>query len=218
VHELVERDAVALWWYNRLQKPLLKFDANALPLWLPFSNWISRCGRLFWLLDLTADLPGTVTVAISCDHNGQDVSFGFGAAQTPEAAAENAMGELVQFEVTKRHSKNNGKPNLMTWAKTADVKNYPFLKPSDIAPKIVEKMHDRCGSIVEELKKQGLEGFFIDITLPEQHAKAVRVIIPGLRQIWPRFAPGRLYDVPHRLGWLDRPLTEIELNPVPLLY
>jgi oxazoline/thiazoline synthase len=169
-------------------------------------------------LDLTADLPGTVTVAISCDHNGQDVSFGFGAAQTPVAAAENAMGELVQFEVTKRHSKNNGKPNLMTWAKTADVKNYPFLKPSDIAPKIAEKKHDRCGSIVEELKKQGLEGFFIDITLPEQHVKAVRVIIPGLRQIWPRFAPGRLYDVPHRLGWLDRPLTEIELNPVPLLY
>jgi hypothetical protein len=29
-----------------------------------------------------------------------------------------------------------------------------------------------------------------------------------------RFAPGRLYDVPVKLGWLDKPTLENDLNPV----
>jgi len=40
------------------------------------------------------------------------------------------------------------------------------------------------------------------------------VVVPGLRHFWPRYGPGRLYDVPVRLGWLPAPLDESELNPV----
>ncbi len=46
-----------------------------------------------------------------------------------------------------------------------------------------------------------------DVGLP-----VVKVIVPGMRQIWARFAPGRLYDVPVRLGWLKKPLQENQLN------
>jgi oxazoline/thiazoline synthase len=42
----------------------------------------------------------------------------------------------------------------------------------------------------------------------------VRVIVPGLRHFYRRFAPGRLYDVPVKLGWRDRPMLESEVNPV----
>jgi hypothetical protein len=42
-----------------------------------------------------------------------------------------------------------------------------------------------------------------------------RVVVPGLRHFWGRYAPGRLYDVPVELGWLERPRTESELNPIP---
>jgi ribosomal protein S12 methylthiotransferase accessory factor len=45
---------------------------------------------------------------------------------------------------------------------------------------------------------------------------AVKVVVPGLRHFWPRFGPGRLYDVPVRLGLLPAPLAEAELNPLPL--
>jgi hypothetical protein len=41
-----------------------------------------------------------------------------------------------------------------------------------------------------------------------------RVIVPGMRHFYIRFAPGRLYDIPVKLGWLERPRTEAELNPV----
>jgi ribosomal protein S12 methylthiotransferase accessory factor len=37
-----------------------------------------------------------------------------------------------------------------------------------------------------------------------------------LRHFWKRLAPGRLYDIPVKMGWLDAPLKEEELNPIGL--
>jgi oxazoline/thiazoline synthase len=45
-----------------------------------------------------------------------------------------------------------------------------------------------------------------------------RVVVPGLRHFWRRLAPGRLYDVPVSLGWLDRPRAETELNPISIFF
>jgi ribosomal protein S12 methylthiotransferase accessory factor len=42
------------------------------------------------------------------------------------------------------------------------------------------------------------------------------VMAPGLRHFWVRLAPGRLYDVPVRLGWLQTSLSEELLNPTPM--
>ena len=44
------------------------------------------------------------------------------------------------------------------------------------------------------------------------------VVVPGLRHFWARFGPGRLYEVPVAMGWLERPLTEDQLNPIPFFY
>ena len=53
-------------------------------------------------------------------------------------------------------------------------------------------------------------------TRPEIGLPVVRVVVPGLRHFWNRFAPGCLYDVPVQLGLIERPLSEKELNPVPM--
>ena len=42
----------------------------------------------------------------------------------------------------------------------------------------------------------------------------VKVVVPGMRHFWVRLAPGRLYDVPVELGWLEKPNEEAELNPI----
>jgi ribosomal protein S12 methylthiotransferase accessory factor len=44
----------------------------------------------------------------------------------------------------------------------------------------------------------------------------VKVVVPGLRHFWARFAPGRLYEAPVKLGWLRQPLDETQLNPIPM--
>jgi ribosomal protein S12 methylthiotransferase accessory factor len=52
----------------------------------------------------------------------------------------------------------------------------------------------------------------LEQTRPDVGIPVVRVVAPALRHFWPRFGPGRLYDVPTREGWQSRPLTEDELN------
>ena len=63
----------------------------------------------------------------------------------------------------------------------------------------------------------GLETLVLDLTRPDVGLHVAKVTVPGLRHFWPRFGPGRLYDIPVKLGWLSRPLTEAQLNPVPFL-
>ena len=69
----------------------------------------------------------------------------------------------------------------------------------------------RCQAIVEQ---RGLEMLVLDQTRPDIGLPVVKVVVPGLRHFWARFGPGRLYDVPVAMGWLDAPLREDQLNPV----
>jgi ribosomal protein S12 methylthiotransferase accessory factor YcaO len=54
----------------------------------------------------------------------------------------------------------------------------------------------------------------LDQTRADIGVPVVRVIAPGLRHFYRRFAPGRLYDVPVKLGLRDRPIAESDLNPI----
>jgi ribosomal protein S12 methylthiotransferase accessory factor YcaO len=60
--------------------------------------------------------------------------------------------------------------------------------------------------------RAGLDFLVLDQTRPDIETPVVRVIVPGLRHFYIRFAPGRLYDVPVKLGYLDQPLTESEFT------
>ncbi|MGE0680442.1 MAG: YcaO-like family protein, partial [Candidatus Binatia bacterium] len=66
---------------------------------------------------------------------------------------------------------------------------------------------------VQIAREKGLETLVLDQTRPDLGLNAVKVLVPGLRHFWPRFGPGRLYDVPVQMGWLKQPLAEDELNP-----
>lgn len=58
----------------------------------------------------------------------------------------------------------------------------------------------------------------LDQTRADVGMTVVKVVVPGLRHFWARFAPGRLYDVPVRMGWLKEPLEEEDLNPIPVFF
>jgi ribosomal protein S12 methylthiotransferase accessory factor len=80
----------------------------------------------------------------------------------------------------------------------------------DYSDDILENIH-LCQKIVEQ---QGMQMLVLDQTRPDIGVPVVKVVVPGLRHFWTRFAPGRLYDVPVKMGWLERPLKEEELNPI----
>lgn len=219
--ELIERDAAAIWWYNRLPMPALAFDTAALSFWRPFVEWTMRCGRQFWLLDLTSDLGVPVVAAVSCNEQGRDLSFGFGASNSPENAAESAMGEMVQFEATKKYHLNQGPalyPHFLTWCQTASINDYAFVVPTSPLRGILNARPLSIETMVDRLARKGLDAFAFAFPSASQDINVVRTIVPGIRSIWPRYAAGRLYDVPYELGLIERRNLEAELNPVPILY
>jgi ribosomal protein S12 methylthiotransferase accessory factor len=73
---------------------------------------------------------------------------------------------------------------------------------------------EQVTACVHLAKREGLDFLVVDQTRPDIEAPVVRVIVPGLRHFYRRFAPGRLYDVPVKLGWQNQPLSEHELNPL----
>jgi oxazoline/thiazoline synthase len=219
--ELIERDAVSIWWYNQLPKQSLRFDCEKLPFWDAFQDWTTAEQRQSWILDLSTDFPLSVAAAVSCDQRGYNLSFGFGAAMSPEQAAQSAIREMVQFEATKR-LRNRGDANtpddFVSWCWSSNAAKYPFLLPQHLDHHSNHRETNYPKTVLEAVKDLNFEALLLDLSEGRPGMQVARVIVPGLRPIWPRFASGRLYDVPVRLGWRKQRLLETELNPVHILY
>src|SRR5262249_57446056 len=54
--ELVERDAYAIWWYNRLQRPQVNLDLFDDPYIRDLRGQLADTVRRVWMLDVTYDL------------------------------------------------------------------------------------------------------------------------------------------------------------------
>ena len=61
-----------------------------------------------------------------------------------------------------------------------------------------------------------MEFLVLDQTRPDIGMPVARVIVPGLRHFWERFAPGRLFDVPVEMGLREERVAEADLNPAPV--
>ncbi|MER6796420.1 YcaO-like family protein, partial [Amycolatopsis mediterranei] len=111
-------------------------------------------------------------------------------------------------------------PDAARWLRDATVAGQPYLLPD---PALGLARFDDVSSpdlladlrlVQARLEAAGLEVFVLDQTRPDIGLPVVKVIVPGLRGFWGRFAPGRLYDVPVRLGRLAEPTAYEDLNPM----
>src|SRR5262249_19344884 len=97
--ELVERDAVALWWYNRVRRPGVDLDSFTEPYLGRLAAFLRAHGRDFWALDLTADLGIPVFASVSRRTDGplEQIMFGFGAHLEARVALLRAVTEMNQM-------------------------------------------------------------------------------------------------------------------------
>ena len=225
--ELVERDSVAMWWYNRLSRPGVDLDSFG-DAYLPvLRDYYQTLNRELWALDLTADLDIPTFTAISrrTDQASEDIILGFGAHIDPKIALLRAVTEVNQKlptqPSTERAKKAAADPT--GWEASATLDNQSYLKPAkhlssrQLADYAYQSRDDLQADVewcVNQAAKQDLETLVVNQTRPDIGLPVVKVIVPGLRHFWPRFGPGRLYDVPVKLGWLQTPLTEAQLNPL----
>jgi len=98
--EVLERDAVSLWWYNRLRCAGLDLDsaADEVPLLGRVVEQYRRRGRSCWALDLSFDLGVAVFAFMSRRAaGGGEICLGFGAHFDPEIALSRAICEHGQL-------------------------------------------------------------------------------------------------------------------------
>jgi len=216
--ELVERDSYAIWWYNRLQRPQVDLSGLNDSYVRDLQKQFAETGRRVWMLDITSDLgiPSYVALSHATENAQELIEFGSGSHFDPRIAALRALTELNQFlSLGLTRDRNEGVPPLR-------LQDHPYLLPNGDPPVRPDfgsnfgylDRREQVLACVRLVAREGLDFLVLDQTRPDIGAPVVRVIVPGLRHFYRRFAPGRLYDVPVKLGWRDKPLLEHELNPV----
>ena len=234
--ELVERDAVALWWYNRARRPAFDLDSLRDPYVDTLREFYRGMDRDLWLLDITTDLgiPAFVGVSHRLDHPVEDVIVGFGAHLDPRVAAIRTLTEVNQFLPSVERRDEHGETlyldddvATLAWWKKTRLAEQPWLVPDpavrartlgDHVPSAGDDLAADVETCVARAAASGIEVIVLDQSRPDLDLSVVRVIAPGLRHFWRRLGPGRLYDVPVSLGWIPRPHAEDELNPTSVFF
>lgn len=232
--ELIERDAVALWWYNRIPKSGVDLESFGDPWMTELKARYKTLNREIWALDLTSDFGIPVFAGISrrTDKEKEDIIVGFGAHFDAKIALTRALTEVNQFMPAVMNVSAEGDPDyrfddpaMIYWWNNGTAENQPYICPSPNLP--LKKWSDyprnfsddllidvqKCQELVES---KGMEMLIMDQTRPDVGMPVVKVIVPGMRHFWARFGPGRLFEVPVEMGWLEKPLQEAELNPIPM--
>ena len=144
---------------------------------------------------------------------------------------------MIQFEVSVKLIKDTlereGKTRidsdalaLARWHDTSsmdrDTHLAPQLSGTGRYRKILKHQGSHINLTVADCRricsKNDLQFLVVDLTRPETGICAARVLVPGLRHFWARFAPGRLYDIPVALKRVGDKPKEEDLNPVPIMF
>jgi ribosomal protein S12 methylthiotransferase accessory factor len=232
--ELVERDAVCIWWYNRVRRPGVDLRSLNDGYLNSLEGFYRSRGREFWVLDLTTDtgIPAFAAISRRVDSAVEDIVMGFGAHLDARVGMMRAVTEMNQFmpAVLNRKPDEEGgygfdDRDVVMWWRTATLANQPYLEPA--GPAHVSRLDNyqklSAGSAGQDVAtcvgiaaRLGIETLVLNQTRADVGLCVAKVIAPGLRHFWARLAPGRLYDVPVRMGWLAHPLPEPYLNPIPM--
>lgn len=185
--EVIERDAIALWWYGGA-------SAAAIP-----QGYLGETGiaellgeirpatrRAVWLLSLPGLAGVPVVAALSAEPDGRAVVAGFAAGPDPVAAMRRAVLEMCQMELAQDlavlRAREEGAaalvPQERIWLdrwRHLSVETYPRLRGAE------EAAPPACGDLLEALAQAGRTAYRVDLTRPALGIPVVRVLVPGLQ-------------------------------------
>lgn len=240
--ELVERDSIAIWWYNQISRPGVDLSSFGDPYFQTLLDFYHSLQRELWVVDITGDLNIPTFAAISrryspgnnhLNETTEDIVLGFGTHFDAKLAVQRALTEVNQTLPAVMQANPDGStqyatsadPSVLEWWQTATVANQPYLLPDHHQPTrrledypIVNHndLFDDINLCQNRIEQKGMELLVLDQTRPDIGLRVVKVVVPGMRHFWKRLDQGRLYDVPVQLGWLKQPKPETELNSIPM--
>ncbi|MDQ4145412.1 MAG: YcaO-like family protein [Actinomycetota bacterium] len=244
VCEVLERDALAIWWHNRL--PLVPLDVAGTDAAELLAGPLAASGAEFSLFGLPTDtrLPVVLAVARTRDAWPHAV-VGCACRENPVAAASRALCEAAQMLFRQRRRPSRRLSSIRSFNDHADFYGgaegaglldqilSPLERPAHLSTLSVSNRHalgddglKRLDTVLSRVARAGLEVLVADMTTEDVALAGffvVRVIVPGTVDMsaderYPRLGARRLYELPAHLGLRVEPATESELNllPVPL--
>jgi ribosomal protein S12 methylthiotransferase accessory factor len=218
----VERDSYAIWWYNKLRRPAVNLEKFNDSYARDLQTQLTENGKRLWVLDITSDLgiPSYVAIAHWVKDGAEYAEFGSGSHFDARIAMLRTLTELNQFLSIEDMEGGSRQQGTLDGITPLRIEEHPYLLPSDEEVVEVEfgskfsrlETREQVAECIRSVAKHGMDFLVLDQTRPDIEASVARVIVPGMRHFYRRYGPGRLYDVPVKLGWLDRPLKEDELN------
>ncbi|RCK37765.1 hypothetical protein TH19_06915 [Thalassospira profundimaris] len=225
--ELVERDAISIWWYNRLVPRRVSLDGLDDAFVAKMQAHYQSLGRTFWVIDLTTDLGIPVMIAASAKQDGSRILLGFGSHLDGRIAALRALTELNQIlmhddiEPSAIQDKGGMEDAMTTWLANENLADHPYIvgagteKSVDDLPSAGFDTIDQAVQFcVDRMAEEGFDTIVVDYSRQDLPLSCVRVVVPGLRHFWNRRAPGRLFDAPVKMGVLDHPHSYDDLHPL----
>jgi ribosomal protein S12 methylthiotransferase accessory factor len=190
--ELIERDAVALWWRGGRRGRAITPDSQAGHAATTLRAQLRReqDTRQTVLLDISTDLCVPVVAAFSFRHNQTGFALGLGARADFAEAARSAIFEMCQSElslhVIAAKNRQSGDAALnesdrrqLARAAALDPQRCLLLKPDDTAPE-TPAMPDGQ-TIIQQLAEHQIIAYSLDLTRSRFDIPVVRVIAPGLQ-------------------------------------
>lgn len=201
--EIIERDAVAMWWYGgRKANRIVHWDSQ-----LDLSSFAreirGQSSRPCWFLDLTTDLEIPVVAAVSSNDRGGEVSTGFKANPDYRKAMRGAFVELCQMEFAREISVAKGAENRenltltdKSWIEKngkLEVNSFPELYP-DQTTRYSKNLRYAADpfSLSLILENSVFKPYFVDITRPRMNIPCAKVLVPGLQSMNPHLMTDRL--------------------------
>ncbi len=197
--ELIERDAVALWWIGGRRVPAPAMDTPAIgeAHALLRSLRQGRQERVSWVLDLTSDLGVPVMAAVSAHQDGYGFVCGFGARLTASDAVRAAIFEMCQMElgltIAEARDALRGDTDLsaddrtrLALARSIDTRNCALLHPAGVVASAnfgaaSEQADDALTALIRHLDGFGIEVALADLTRAEFGIAVVATVAPALQ-------------------------------------
>lgn len=214
--ELVERDAVALWWIGgRRARPLaLEAPVSKGAIELVAALRQGRAERTSWLLDITTELDIPCVAAISVDAGGKGLACGFAARMSLPEAARSALLEMCQMELanlivdTKLRARGESALNPVDRNHLRRARmnagSCALLHPQGLPAAPVEtpdaSAAEGIRTIAERLSLIGADAYLVDLTRPVFGVSVAHAVVPALQPIPSTLRNPRLRSVIAQTG------------------
>ena len=189
--EVIERDAVAMWWRGGRSLAAVTDDQRAALGVDHLLDWVRQGGtdRVTTLYQIQCDFGPVCLAAVSSDTDGGQFAGGYACHVDPVLACRSAIREMCQMELGNEIVANrlarSGQPasetdvSILNRQASIRIDGQQFRCDRNADLEIQDQRTPE--EIASALATAGYEAYFVDLTMDHFGVPVAKVVVPGLQ-------------------------------------